>query len=441
MLDIRYIREHAETVRGAARNKKVNIDVDHLLKLDATRRKVQQELDEWKQKRNEHARTLKKGATARSIAAARKEGKRLKDAIEKLEHRFAKIETEFKARVKSVPNIPSPDTPIGADESANRVLREVGKKPQFRFPPKEHWQLGEALGVIDNERAAKVSGSRFTYLMGDLALLQFGLLQHALTLLTDERALRRIVQRARLELPARPFIPVIPPVLIRPEVFDRMARLEPRDDRYYIPSDDLWLVGSAEHTLGPLHLEETLREEDLPRRYVGFSSAFRREAGSYGKDLRGILRLHQFDKLEMESFATPEQGLHEQEFFVAIQEHLMQSLGIPYRVVLLCTGEMGAPDVRQVDIEAWFPGQHRYRETHTADYLADYQARRLRTQVRRASGVKELVHMNDATVFAIGRTLAALLENFQQADGSVQVPKPLRASLGGRDRLVPPRSA
>jgi len=208
-----------------------------------------------------------------------------------------------------------------------------------------------------------------------------------------------------------------------------MARLEPRDERYHIPSDDLFLIGSAEHTLGPLHMDETLKESDLPRRYVAFTPAFRREAGSYGKDTRGILRLHQFDKVEMESFATSEMGQKEQDFFVAIQEHLMQKLGLPYRVVMTCTGDQGDPDARHLDIETWMPGEQKYRETHSADYMTDYQARRLGTKVKREKG-SEFVHMNDATVFAIGRTLIAIMENFQQKDGSIVVPEVLRPWVG-----------
>jgi seryl-tRNA synthetase len=211
-----------------------------------------------------------------------------------------------------------------------------------------------------------------------------------------------------------------------------MARLDAtlEDERYYFPKDDIYLIGSAEHTLGPLHMDETLKEDDLPIRYVGFSTCFRREAGSYGRDTRGILRVHQFDKVEMESFTVPENSLKEQEFFVAIQEYLMQELKLPYQVVMTCTGDQGDPDARHIDIEAWMPGQQKYRETHSADLMTDYQARRLNTRVRRADGSLNFVHMNDATVFAIGRTLIAIVENYQRADGTITVPEVLRPYFG-----------
>jgi seryl-tRNA synthetase len=220
--------------------------------------------------------------------------------------------------------------------------------------------------------------------------------------------------------------------MIRPDVFKRMARLDPgqEEERYYLPKDDLYLIGSAEHTLGPLHMDETLKEEELPVRYIGFSPAFRRESGSYGKDVKGILRVHQFDKLEMESFTTPENSRKEQDFIVSVQEYLVQSLEIPYQVVSVCTGDMGGPDARQIDIECWMPGQGRYRETHTSDLMTDYQSRRLATKVKRKNGKTELVHMNDATAFAIGRILIAIIENNQTAEGKIRIPKVLQKYIG-----------
>lgn len=209
-----------------------------------------------------------------------------------------------------------------------------------------------------------------------------------------------------------------------------MARLEPAEDKFRTQIDGLYLVGSAEHSLGPLFINETIDEKELPQRFVGYSTSFRREAGSYGEDTRGILRVHQFDKLEMESFTAPEASEKEQDFLIAIQEYLMQQLGIPYRVVAICTGDMGDPDYRQVDIEAWLPAQGKYRETHTADLMTDYQSRRLNSKVRRKNGETDFVHMNDATAFAIGRTLIAILENYQNKDGSVKVPQVLRKYTG-----------
>lgn len=217
-----------------------------------------------------------------------------------------------------------------------------------------------------------------------------------------------------------------------------MARLSPETEieRYKIESDNQYLIGSAEHTLGPMHMNETLNEKDLPLRYFAYTPAFRREAGSYGKDTKGILRQHQFDKIEMESFTTPENGLKEQDFIIEIQENLMQSLEIPYQVVSICTGDMGGPDFRQVDIESWMPGQNKYRETHTSDYMTDYQSRRLNTKVKIGNKI-EFVHMNDATAFAMGRTIIAILENYQNEDGSVNIPKVLQKWMGKEKISVP----
>jgi len=215
-----------------------------------------------------------------------------------------------------------------------------------------------------------------------------------------------------------------------------MARLQPIDERYYFEKDDMVFIGSAEHTLGPLHMDEILGEDDLPKRYVGYSVAMRREAGTYGKDTKGILRQHQFDKIEMETFCLPENSYVEQDFLVAIQEYILRKLKIPHQVVLICTGDMGGPDHRQVDIEAWMPGQDAYRETHTADLMQGFQARRLNTRVKRKNGQIEHVHMNDATAAAMGRTMIAIIENYQQADGSIMIPEVLRPYMGGRDRIT-----
>ena len=421
MLDITFIREHPEQVKQAAEDKNVAVDIDQLLTLDGRRRELQQQLDGLAAQRNALAKEVPGGKPSAAQVAA---GKELKQQAATVEQELGEIREQYTTLLKQVPNIPSDDTPRGADEAANQVLRQVGEQPEFDFSPKEHFELGEQLGVLEFAAAAQVAGSRFAYLKGQLAQLQFALIQHALATLTSPEQLAAIAQRAGYSVPTIPFVPVIPPVMIKPEVFDKMARLEPKEERYYIPSDDVYLVGSAEHTLGPLHMKETL---DGPRRYVGYSTAFRREAGSHGKDVRGILRLHQFDKVEIESFTAPEHSLAEQDFIVAIQEHLMQSLGLAYQVVLKCTGDMGGPDYRAIDIETWMPGQNRYRETHTSDLMTDYQARRLGTKIVNEQGNKVYAHMNDATVFAIGRTLIAIMENYQQADGSIIIPEALHS--------------
>lgn len=419
MIDIKIVREEADRVKKACRDKNVSVDIDRVLVLDVERRALQGQIDGLNQER-------KQAAQAKDIAR----GKQLKTDGAILEDNLKKTEAELSALMRAIPNLPSDDTPVGKNESENLILRTWGEPLTFAFEPKDHIALGIALGLIDTEKAVDVAGTRFTYLKGDAVMLQMALVQFAFSVLTNEATLQSIIHKIHSPLSTHPFVPITPPLMIKPDVFEKMARIEPKDERYYIPSDDVFLIGSAEHTLGPLHMDETLKEKNLPARYMAFTPAFRREAGSYGKDTKGILRLHQFDKVEMESFTTPEHGQAEQDFFVAIQEHLMQALAIPYRVVMTCTGDQGDPDARHIDIEAWMPQQGGYRETHSADYMSDYQARRLNTKVKRADGSTPFVHMNDATVFAIGRTLIAILENNQQADGSVMVPEVLQMWVG-----------
>src|SRR3989338_776780 len=430
MLDIQFIRENSEKVKKGVAAKHLDPKiVDKVLGLDAKYRKLLAEVENLRSQRN-------KAAQEKDI----EKGKKVKSELQKKEPEFKKVEEEYKDAVNQIPNLPADDVPEGKDERENKVTRkwspsseasadQGGEPKKFDFKPKDHLELGEALGVIDVKVASKVTGARFGYLKGDAALLEFALIQHAFSVLTNTDELKKIANKVKEGYSSKPFIPIVPPVMVRPDVFGKMARLEPKEERYYIKSDDLYLIGSAEHTLGPMHMDEVLPEKDLPKRYVGFSTSFRREAGSYGKDIKGIFRVHQFDKLEIESFTTSGDSVKEQDFIVAIQEHLMRSLEIPYQVVVICSGDMGGPDARQIDIEAWFPSQNKYRETHTADLMTDYQARRLETKVRRNDGKVEFVHMNDATVFA-GRTLLAILENYQAKDGSVLVPKVLQKYTG-----------
>ncbi len=430
MLDIGFIRDNKERVAEVAKQKRVDVDIDALLGKDKERVVLIQEIEELRSLKNDINEFIQKAATPEERSEIITKGKDIKAKLDEKETAYAVVKEAYDILMALVPNVVSPDTPVGPDESGNKVLRQVGTLPAFDFAPKEHWELGQALGVIDTEAAAKVSGARFAYLKGDLALLQFAVIQYTLSVLTNEEKLQAIIKQTGITVSPKPFVLVIPPVFVRPEVMGKMARLEPKDERYHITSDDLYLVGSAEHTLGPIHMDETLPEKELPLRYVGYSTAFRREAGSYGKDMKGILRLHQFDKLEMESFTLSEHAVMEQDFIVAIQEHLLQGLGLAYQVVAICTGDMGKPDVRQIDIETWLPGQNKYRETHTSDLMGDYQSRRLETRVKRSNGESELVHMNDATAFAIGRTLIAIMENYQEADGSIRVPEALQGYLG-----------
>jgi len=425
MIDIQFIRDNPELVKEKSRQKKYVVDIDRLLQLDTERRGKQSEVEALRAKRNEFSALMKGQRPSEEQLQTAKE---LKEQIATLEAQLAPIEVEWTKLLKSVPNMPHDDVPLGASEDENVIVKTFGAKPEFPFQPKSHWELAAEADWIDKDRAAKVSGSRFAYLKGDLVRLQFALVQYVLKTLGDEQLLQRLIEENGLSVSSKPFVPVLPPAMLRTSVFEAMDRLEPRDDRYRVgeQEDDLWLQGSAEHTLGSMYMDEILPEELLPIRYVGYSPSFRREAGTYGKDTEGIIRMHQFDKLEMEVFSTPETGLEEHLLLVALQEHMVQQLGLPYQLLQKCTADIGKPNARGVDINTWMPGQGKYRETHTADYMTDYQSRRLKTRVRRTTGETELVHTNDATAFALGRIMVAIMENYQTADGQVQTPDVLK---------------
>lgn len=435
MLDIRFIRENADAVQENARRKNYDVSIADLLALDEQRRGVSSQADVLRERRNANAAKMK-GAVGKPDQSIIEEGKAIKTELAELEARLTELTDATLTLQKKVPNMALADVPAGASEDENIVAKTVGEPTRFTFTPRNHWELAEARGLIDKERAAKVAGSRFAYIKGELVTLQFAIIQYVMNSLSDEATLQTIASEAGLEdISLRPFTPILPPLMIRTELYDAMDRLEPRDDRYKLEGDDLWLQGSAEHVLGSMHANEIFQENELPLRYVGYATSFRREAGTYGKDMEGILRMHQFDKLEMESFTTAEDGLKEHFLMVAVQEYLLRSLGLPYRVIQKCTADIGKPNARGIDMEAWLPGQDQYRETHTADYMTDYQARRLNTRVRREDGTLELIHTNDATAFALGRAMIAIIENNQQEDGSVTIPEVLRPYLGGREVL------
>lgn len=420
MLDPQVIRDNPDSIKESVKAKQKEPSlVDNFLTIDKEWKDVLSKVELLRGERN-------KASKEKDI----EKGRKIKDELALLEPQLAEVENRWRQTLWAIPNTFDPETIIGKDETQNKVVRSWGKPTSFDFYPKDHIALGEALSMIDVEKASTISGARFSYLMGDFALLEFSLMQFALSVLSSPETLSKIASERGLEVSNKPFVPVIPPVMIRPEVFERMGRLHPTEERYYIPTDDTYLVGSAEHTMGPLHMDELLPEKLFPIRYVGFSTSFRREAGSYGRDTRGILRVHQFDKMEIESFTLPELGGVEQEFIVAIQEYLMTSLELPHQVMSICTGDMGGPDYRQYDINTWIPSQAKYRETHTSDYMTDYQARRLNTRVRRVNNENQFVHMNDATVFAMGRTIIAIVENNQQKDGSILVPSVLQKWMG-----------
>lgn len=412
MLDVKFIRENPDVVKEAAKNKNVKVDIDRILELDKKRRDILREVEQLRREQNQASGTMGKekdtGARENLVAKMQK----VKATLKELESLEEIIETELYGLLKLVPNIPFPEVPVGPDESGNIVLWEVGKPTKFSFVEKDYMAIAGLHDWIDVERAAKVSGSRFGYIKGDLALLEFAIIRYAFDVLVKKG-----------------FTPVIPPVLIKPEFMEAMGFLygETRDDVYHLEKDDLYLAGTSEQAIGPMHAGEVFKEEDLPIRYAGFSTCFRREAGSYGRDTKGILRVHQFDKIEMISFAHPEKSREEQKFLLAINETMMQELGLPYRVVHICTGDMGLAKAEQFDIETWIPSEGRYRETHSASNVTDFQARRLNIKFGKE---KRYVHMLNDTVFAIGRILIAIIENYQTKDGEVNIPKSLQKYLG-----------
>ena len=336
-----------------------------------------------------------------------------------LEPQLARVEEELREVAARLPNVPDEAAPDGLSEEDNVEVRRWGEPPAFDFEPRDHLALGEALGLLDVERAAKTSGSRFAYLIGPAVRIQFALVQMGLDFAE-----------------ARGFTPVIPPVLVREEAMFGTGFL-PNDavNIYSTREDDLYLAGTSEVPLASLHAHEILDAGELPKRYAGYSTCFRREAGTYGKDMRGIFRLHQFDKVEMYSFVMPEDSRSGHERFLGWEEEFFRSLEIPYRVVDTCTGDLGASAARKFDLEAWIPSQRKYREITSTSNTTDFQARRLECRVRLPEG-NRTVHTVNGTLCAIGRTLIALLENNQREDGSVTLPKSLHPYLPERDRVL-----
>ncbi len=413
MLDIKYIRENSEKVKQGAKNKGVDVDMNKLLGLDKKRRELVAQTEQLKAEQNKLNR---KGApTPETIEAA----KSLKEKFQAQEIILREIEKDFDILMRQIPNPAFDEVPVGKDDSEN-VVKEFGKikeKPKFDFKPKEHWEIGEQLDIIDTERAGKVAGSRFYYLKRQAVLVEFALINFAF---------EKLVKKG--------FIPVIPPVMIKPEMAWAMGYLQQTDDEeaYHLEKDNLYLTATSEQTLGAMHAGETFEEKDLPLRYVGFSTCFRREAGSFGKDTKGMLRVHQFDKIEMFVFCKPEDSLKEHELLLAMEKELMDNLELHYQVIDICTGDLGAPAAKKYDIETWMPGQNKYRETHSTSNCTDFQARRLNARYRDKQGELNFVHTLNGTAFSM-RPIIAILENYQKKDGSVEVPKVLRKWTGFKE--------
>jgi len=405
MLDINFIRENPEKVKEACEKKQVKVDVDKILELDKKRRELMTYSESLKAKQNKLGKE--------NI----EEAKKLKEEIKELAPELEKTEKELNDLLLQLPNIPFDDVPVGKDEAGNIVIRKVGKPVSAKSfgEAKDYMQLGKDLDLIDTERAGKVAGSRFGYLKNELPLLEFALVKLVMDTVTKEK-----------------FVPVIPPVMLKEEMARGTGYFESgdRNEAYFLPDDKMYLIGTSEQSMIAMHAGEVLNEKDLPIRYVGFSTCFRREAGSYGKDTKGILRVHQFDKLEMVIFAKPEDSKKEHQLLLSLEEKLMKLLGLPYQVVNICTGDLGRPAAAKHDIETWLPSENKYRETHSTSNCTDFQARRLNIRYKDKSGKMNFVHTLNGTAFAIGRILIMIMENCQQKDGSIKVPKALQKYCG-----------
>jgi seryl-tRNA synthetase len=422
MLDLKLIRSEPERVKTALARRGAAEQVDELLGLDARRRELLPAVESAQAERKTLSRQIGEAKQAGGDATelmATVQG--LKEKIESGKEELEKVEADLNRLVVSLPNLPDPEAPDGMTEEDAAVLREVGERPEFDFEPRDHLDLGTELGLIDMEAGARLSGSRFAYLKGDLVLLELALVRFAIELARGEG-----------------HEPVVPPVLVREEALEGTGFLPgDRDQIYEIPKDDLFLTGTSEVALAGLHADQILAADSLPLRYCGFSTCFRREAGAAGRDTRGIFRVHQFDKVEMFSFVEPSESAAEHERLLAIEERILGELEIPYRVVSVAVGDLGAPAAKKYDCEAWIPSQERYRELTSCSNTTDYQARRLGCRYRAADGeTPQVVHTLNGTAVAVGRTMIALIENRQDRDGGFTLPKTLH-KYGAPERIAP----
>lgn len=434
MIDIKILRNNPEIIEKTLKNKVVkNLDLKMIIELDNNILNLRQELDKLRENRNKLSFIMSQDKN--KVKDLLNEAKIIKQNIQEIESNLSIFESDFITMFKKIPNIATDDTPIWYSEEENQIVFKYWEIPNFDFPVKNHAEIAIDRWWLDKERASNVAWSRFAYLKWDLVKLQFALINWVIDLLWNSEILSKIIKDKGLNISDKAFVPVLPPYMIKTSVYDAMDRLEPQEDRYKIEWQDLWLQWSAEHVLGSMHANEIFNEKDLPIRYIWYATSFRWEAGTYWKDMEGIIRMHQFDKLEMESFSLKESSHEEHLFFSAIQEYMMQELKIPYQKLQKCTFDIWKPNAKWSDIEAWLPWQNKYRETHTADYMTDYQSRRLQTRVRRENWDLELIHTNDATAFACGRILVAIIENYQKSDWSVAIPEVLRAFMWNKDSI------
>jgi seryl-tRNA synthetase len=420
MLDLKLLRSEPERVKAALARRGAGGEVDELLTLDARRRELLPQVEDAQAERNAASKRIgeikRDGGDAEAEIAA---VGRLRETVDAGKEELEAIKGALRELTMALPNIPDDDAPDGMVEEDAVVLREVGEKPSFDFEPRDHLDIGTELGVIDMEAGARLSGSRFSYLKGDLVLLELALVRLAIDTVRAEG-----------------HEPVVPPVLVRAEALEGTGYFpEARDQIYEIEKDDLFLTGTSEVALAGLHADQILEADQLPLRYCAFSTCFRREAGAAGRDTRGIFRVHQFDKVEMFSFVAPSESRAEHERLLSIEEKILGLLEIPYRVVNVAVGDLGAPAAKKYDCEAWIPSQGRYREVTSCSNTTDYQARRLSCRYRPGDGESpEAVHTLNGTATAVGRTIIALIENRQEADGGFSLPTSLHR-YGAPDRI------
>lgn len=419
MLDLKYIRENADTVKEAARNKQIDPQVvDDLILADEKRRELQQKVDNLRQESNTLVETIKQlvGRGEKPAPEQIAQGKVIKENLKDLEPQLKEAADAVKQLAYSIPNVPSKDVPIGSDESGNVVVRQVGELPKFDFTPKQHQELMENLDLVDTKRATNIGGFRAYFLKNEAVLLEQALLNYALNTLVKTG-----------------FTPMTAPVLVNEPAMWGTGYFPWGNEDHYRTQDGQILAGTAEVALTAYRTGEVLNEKDLPIKMVGISPCFRREVGSYGKDTQGIIRVHQFTKVEQVVYTVADEAETQvwHEKMVGFAEKLLSDLELPYQVLLMCSGDMGAGQRKKYDIETWFPGQNKYRETHSASYFNDFQARRLEIRYRAADGSMKYVYTLNNTMAASPRLLAGILENYQQADGSIRVPKVLQSFMGG----------
>lgn len=422
MLDIRFIRENAEKVQQAARDKNFDVDIQELLALDTRRRDIQYETEQLRARRNELSSLIPKAA-AEDRPALIEEGKGVRDKIQNLEEELTAVKSDYDAMMLRVPGVPLDEVPIGAGDEDNEILRHEGTIRDFDFEPRDHEELGKLLGIIDKERGIKVGGARSYLLRGPGALLEMAVVRLAMDILTE-----------------RNYEFILGPVMVNESALVGSGFFPyGQEDTYHLERDDKYLIGTSEVVLVSLVADEILDLEDMPLRFAGYSPCFRREAGSAGRDTRGVYRVHQFSKVEQvvvcKNDAELSRTLHNE--LLDNSETLLKRLGIPYRVSLQCTGEIGLGQVLKHDLESWMPSRKSYSETHSCSSLYDYQARRSKIRYRDEHGKTQFCYTLNNTMVASPRILIPILENYQNADGSVTVPEALRPYMGGMEVIEP----